>query len=96
MKSFSDFKKEYFYNVDNSHTFAIFNKNTNKFLQYYEIVKDNANNKYRIFVIPLSFIRPEVFDSQIDAEEWIKQKDVIISKKVFLSYHLEKIEVEWG
>lgn len=92
MKSFSDFKKEYFNNVHNSHTFAIFSKNTNKFLQYYEIVKDNTNNKYRIFVIPLSFIRPEVFDSQIEAEKWIKQKDVIISKKAFLSYHLEKIE----
>ena len=92
MKSFSDFKKEYFDNVDNSHTFTIFNKNTNKFLQYYEIVKDNANDKYRIFVIPLSFIRPESFDSQIEAEEWIKQKDMIISKKAFLSYSLEKIE----
>lgn len=92
MKSFNDFKKEYFDNVNNSHTFAIFNKRTNKFLQYYEIIKDKANNKYRIFVIPLSFIRPEVFDSQTDAEEWIKQKDVIVSKKAFLSYHLEKIE----
>jgi len=88
MKSYSDFKKEYFDNVDNSHTFAIFNE----FLQYYQIVKDNANNKYRIFVIPLSFIRPEVFDSKIEAEEWIKQKDIIVSKKVFLSYSLEKIE----
>jgi len=92
VKSFSDFKKEYFNDVRNSHTFAIFSKDTNKFLQYYEIVKDNANNKYRIFVIPLSFIRPEVFDSQIEAEKWIKQKDVIISKKTFLSYRLEKIE----
>jgi len=88
MKLFSD----YFDNVDNSHTFAIFSKETDNFLQYYEIVKDHANDKYRIFVIPLSFIRPEVFDSQIEAEKWIKQKDVIISKKAFLSYSLDKIE----
>lgn len=92
MKSFSEFKEEYFNNVDNSHTFAIFNKNTNKFLQYYQIVRDKANDKYRIFVIPLSFIRSEVFDSKIEAEEWIKQKDIIVSKKAFLSYKLEKIE----
>ena len=92
MKPYGDFKKEYFDNVDNSHTFAIFNKDTNKFLQYYQIVKDKANDKYRIFVIPLSFIRPESFDSRKEAIEWIKQKDVIVSKKAFLSYSLEKIE----
>jgi len=92
MKPFIEFKEEYFNNVDNSYTFAIFSKETDRFLQYYQIVKDHANNKYRIFVIPLSFIKPEVFDSQIEAEEWIKQKDIIVSKKVFLSYSLEKIE----
>lgn len=89
--SFKDFKKVWFENVVNSGIFAIFNKETGRFLQYYEIVPDRKNNKYRIYVVGLSYLRPEEFDSKKEAADWIKGNDKVMTKEAFLSYRLEKI-----
>lgn len=88
---FREFKQKWFEDVNNSGIFAVFNKENKKFLQYYEIIKDHKNNKFRVYVVGLSYLRPEEFDTKESAETWINGNEKVTAKKAFLSYKLEKI-----